>query len=595
MGHLAPYILGCLLIALGLIADTAEAASVVRKPMETGVTIALKGGRTLYLECRTPRGTKQEDFLRTYLADPKAAGRFSSVSTVPLMYPDLKPTVQRKVMETMFPDDFSNPEGWWHVVTYDGSLGVETWWNLAEWLTGKGTNYKTVEVLMENREARDGQLEKGQLLFFPKSLLLPEFQRLTPDHEARMTRLRPPPILVPVESADEEDGGVFEDDFVEGDLRYGKDSKGDYAAYDLKKGEALYTSVVIRFTEFREVSVVNEAAAEILKRSGISNPRRIHVGQEIRIPQDMLADRYLPKESERRQAFEASHAAAAETVRPAPSTGRGLQGIAIILDAGHGGSDQGTHHGNLFEDELNYDIVVRIKKLLESTTQARVYVTVRDKSQGFTPSDDRRFRHDEDEVVLTSPNYAPTNTRVSANLRWYLANDYYRQELSRGTRPEQVLFASIHCDALYEKLRGSMVYIPGAAYREEAESPPGGTIYTNFKEAREHRSVRFTRAELRRDEALSRSFATTLLASLRSHNPQIAVHRTSDPIRNVIQRTRTKRYVPAVLRNTLVPTKVLVETANLKNPVDRQRLADPEWRQWYAEAFVDAVRQYFTS
>jgi N-acetylmuramoyl-L-alanine amidase len=139
-----------------------------------------------------------------------------------------------------------------------------------------------------------------------------------------------------------------------------------------------------------------------------------------------------------------------------------------------------------------------------------------------------------------------------------------------------------------------MVYVPGAAYREEKESPPSAGIYNNFQEVRAQRSVSFTRAELRRDEALSRRFATTLLHALRTHNPQIAVHRTSDPIRNVIQRTRTKRYVPAVLRNTLIPTKVLVETANLKNSTDRQRLSDPEWRQWYAEAFVDAVKTHFS-
>lgn len=554
--------------------------------------IALKGGRTLYLECRTPAGKNQSDFLKNYVANPGQVDRFKGLSTVPLMYEELKPEVQRRIMETMFPEDFSNPEGWWHTVTYEGSVGVETWWNLAEWLTGKGTNYKTLESHPENRRAREGALEKGQVVLIPKALLLAEFQRLSPDHEARMARIRKPEP--PVALALDGDGGAFEDTFVEGELRYGSDSKGSYAGYKIKKGEALYTSVVIRFTEFREVSVVNEAAEEILKRNGLSNPRRIHVGQEIKIPLDMLSDRYLPQDSERRQAFEESHAAA-ESVRPERSSGTGLEGVVIILDPGHGGSDQGTNNGNLLEDELTYDIAVRIKKVLEKTTAARVYMTLLDKSQGENVDNSDRFRHDEDEVVLTTPNYAPTNTRVSANLRWYLANDIYLSELKRGTKADHMLFASIHCDALYEQLRGSMIYVPGAAYRETNETPPGDSIYNNFKESRENRTVRFTQAELRRDEALSRSFARTLLDALQKHDPQIAVHRTSDPIRNVIQRTRTKRYVPAVLRNTLVPTKVLIETANLKNPQDRQRLAEAEWRQWYADAFVNAVKTHFGS
>ena len=52
-------------------------------------------------------------------------------------------------------------------------------------------------------------------------------------------------------------------------------------------------------------------------------------------------------------------------------------------------------------------------------------------------------------------------------------------------------------------------------------------------------------------------------------------------------------YVPAVLRNTKVPTKILVETANLKNRTDRKRLADPWWRQQFAIAYVDALKEYY--
>jgi len=583
------------LLCLAFLDAAAQGSSVVRKPMETGVTIALKGGRTLYLECRTPGGTQSADFLKRYLADQAQAERYSAVSTVPVMYADLKPEVQRRVMETMFPEDFATPDGWWHIVTYDGSLGVETWWNLAEWLTGKGTNYKTIEILLENRQSRDGPLEKGQALFFPRSLLLPEFQKPTRGHEGRLAALRArqaPPRLRD-EGPKGEDGGTFRDVFVDGELRYGQDSRGDYAAYRIKKGEALYTSVVIRFTEFREVAVVNEAADEILKRNGISNPRRIHVGQEIKIPLDMLSDRFLPRDSERRQAFEEIYAAA-EVARPAPPRGAALEGVVIVLDPGHGGTDHGTYHGNLYEDEICYDIAVRIKKRLEATTAARVYMTMLDKSQGENITDADRFRHDTDEVVLTTPNYSPTNTRVSANLRWYLANDIYRRELARGVKPEHMLFASVHADALHEQLRGTMVYVPGAAYRQTNEPPPSDPIYNNFREVRESPPVRFTQAELRRDEALSRRFAQNLLNALQNHNPQIAVHRTSDPIRNVIQRTRTQRYVPAVLRNTLIPTKVLVEIANLQNPTDRHRLASAEWRQWYANAFVEAVKIHYS-
>jgi N-acetylmuramoyl-L-alanine amidase len=38
---------------------------------------------------------------------------------------------------------------------------------------------------------------------------------------------------------------------------------------------------------------------------------------------------------------------------------------------------------------------------------------------------------------------------------------------------------------------------------------------------------------------------------------------------------------------------VLVETANLNNATDRERLADPEWRQWYANALLDALLDHY--
>jgi N-acetylmuramoyl-L-alanine amidase len=38
-----------------------------------------------------------------------------------------------------------------------------------------------------------------------------------------------------------------------------------------------------------------------------------------------------------------------------------------------------------------------------------------------------------------------------------------------------------------------------------------------------------------------------------------------------------------------------VEAANLTNQADRERLADPNWRQNFAEAYVDALKTHFGS
>jgi N-acetylmuramoyl-L-alanine amidase len=80
-----------------------------------------------------------------------------------------------------------------------------------------------------------------------------------------------------------------------------------------------------------------------------------------------------------------------------------------------------------------------------------------------------------------------------------------------------------------------------------------------------------------------------------TNDPPLKVHDAGDPIRNVIRQSGGRAYVPAVLRNAQVPTKVLIEVANMTNPADQKHLANPEWRQWFAEAFVNALRDNFNN
>jgi hypothetical protein len=110
-----------------------QAAEAIRKPLEAGATIGIKGGRTLYLECQLPRGNAKAEVLKRYLADENTWVHYDKLRTAYLHFRDLKPPVQRRVIETIFPNDYSDKSGWWHQVTFEGAAGVESWWNLAEW------------------------------------------------------------------------------------------------------------------------------------------------------------------------------------------------------------------------------------------------------------------------------------------------------------------------------------------------------------------------------------------------------------------------------------------------------------------------------
>jgi N-acetylmuramoyl-L-alanine amidase len=92
---------------------------------------------------------------------------------------------------------------------------------------------------------------------------------------------------------------------------------------------------------------------------------------------------------------------------------------------------------------------------------------------------------------------------------------------------------------------------------------------------------------------MSRAFAQTLVDTLERQQRPIAVSSTGVPIRDVIIQSPTSKYIPGVIRNAKVPTRVLVETANVQNDYDRANLIDPQWRQAYAEAFVEALRNHF--
>jgi N-acetylmuramoyl-L-alanine amidase len=617
-------------------AGPAQAAA-VRQVMQPDVIAVIQGGRQIFLEVRPPRGADAEAFYARYLANAADWTTYRNrVTAVAIPFAKLNAFTQREALEALFPMDYVDHEGWWHTVTFDGTDGAETWWSLAEWLTGVGTHYKTIQALPQNRKHTQ-HLRRGQVILVPLDLLKPEFKAPSMKLLAELGDVAPPaPPMVspapeppaprdapPAESAtdtalegedgDEEDHTHVipaatghqptpeeEDDRSAPppadatDLEYGKDAKGAYAAYRLKPGESLYSGVVVRFTDFRENADIHAACAKVQSRSGIADPRKISAGQRILIPLDIVADRYQPQDSEQRLAYEAVRDEA-RRISSARTGSAGLEGVVVILDPGLGGRDHGAAvpAEGIYEDEITYDLCVRMKLLLERDTRAKVYLTLNDPDQGHKPTQARRFVHDTDEYLLTTPHYKNQDARISANLRWYIANDILRKVKKQGVKDENVVFISMHCDALFnERLRGAMVYIPGAQYRRESERP-SAAIYASYAEVRVQPEVSTTSAIRRRDEASSRAFAEAILRKLRTNNPPIKVHDAGDPIRNVIRQAGGRAYVPAVLRNTQVPTKVLVEAMNLTNPTDRKRAADPEWRQWFAEAMVNAIREQY--
>ncbi len=455
------------------------------------------------------------------------------------------------VLRRLFPLDRPTENGWEHQVG-DGHYPAdrESLWRIAEWFTGNGEKFR--DLSRANRIA-DLIIHRGDTIRIPEELLLPLFSSA-----ARVG---------------------------ESGLQFRDEKEGNVAVYRLRAGEALYSSVVIRFTGRLEADEVNEVADQIAKRSSINNVRNIPIGYPIKIPRDLLLEEHLPPADLGRIEHDLRRAEI-DSVRARARSGN-LKGVYVILDPGHGGIDVGASRRGLRERDYVYDIMCRIKKVLEENTAAEVLLTVKDSKTGVEVSDERKLRRNGDAVILTNPPYHHTDVKlraVAVNLRWYLSNSYYRDLTRKGVDPEKVVFTSIHADSLHSAVRGTMVYVPGERFRRRTYGHKG-KVYMRREEVREKQYVKFSRTERVRSEGLSRKFAEELIREFNREN--IAVHEYQ-PIRDHVIRQK-HRWVPAILRANEVPTKILLEVCNLNNPEDNRLLTDPAFRQRIAEAYVQAV------
>jgi len=612
-------IVACL-VWVCLLTHLASAQDRLRQPLEDGVSALLQYGQTITLEITLSSSSQAQAIISPYLAAPSGWRSFVRGSAALIPFERLSAMKQRHVLLTLFPLDYVDHEGWHHHVRIASDKSPETVKILSYWLTGSQDNAALILSVDANRAVKE-PLQRGQIILFPQPFLRPvmkepcasfasrntdqfaqPFQQQTSPkpkeppsatyHERLPLMPQAAPPQTPEPTAESAESAMAEN--YHKDLEYGEDKEGRYAIYRLKPGESLYSAVIVRFTDYTANADVLQACEIVAKRTGIKNMHHVTVEQKVKIPADLLSDQYQPLGTVQRENYETIREEARRLQEIRKGT-RNLQGVILVLDPGHGGIDPGAirESDGLYEDEINYDIACRIKEILEKATQARVFMTLEDPSQGFKPTNNKRFVHDKDERILTTPRYTIANKDIANNLRWYLANSIYSQARKNGADPQKIVFASIHCDYIYdETVRGTMIYVPGVAHRKNEESHTSG-IYAQFEEVRQNPVASSTHSQRVQDEALSRSLSASIIRAMRTHNPPLKVHSIGNPVRSEIRKSGGKSYLPTVLRNTAIPTKVLVEVANMNNPQDRQHLANPEWRQWFAESFVDALISHY--
>jgi N-acetylmuramoyl-L-alanine amidase len=547
---LAGMIAGCLCLSSSAFAAKPPE---IRKKINRHATACIVGGKDVYVEAKRTGRQSFDDLGKELLIRPDLSSNFLQGSKLRVPYVELTDRYKLLSVRTLFPKDSPSEKHWTHVVTYaNPRQGRETLWRIAAGFTGKGTTFK--EIKRYNGLRRD-TIRLGQKIKIPQSLLLLPFvqkRRVVTDNGELVLR-------------------------------------GDHATYKLRRGESVYGDVVPHFTDMVDSKDVVWASREIVKHSRIRDPQHIPVGTEIKIPVDLLSARYRPLSDPRRTIYEEFRKESGK-YRPA-YTGKDLVGVAVILDAGHGGRDPGTLNRSqrIHEDDYVYDVMCRVKRLLEKNTRARVFTTIVDKSSKYQVFDTQRFRMDKDEYLLTNPPYYNNDPSASANLRWYLANSLYRKLRREGVEKEKIVFTSFHADSLWSSLRGLMVYVP-SAYHCRGKNGKNDAQYMRYREVQDRPFVEFSKEARTRSEKLSRDFAYEIREAF--DNKNLKVHK--DPaVRGYVIRNR-QIYVPAVIRYNAIPVKVLVEIVNLSNVTDCKRIKDPRFREWVAEAYVKALQEFYS-
>jgi N-acetylmuramoyl-L-alanine amidase len=519
-----------------------------------------------------------------------SGGNLTTEQRVHIPFNILRPILQREVAATLFPSDSETAGGWKHVIVGSSGVEGESLWNIAEWFTGSGENYAAIRAA---NPAQGLSTHKGDVILIPKELLAAAFRR------GEMEERNAPKTAEIRKSEDDSEERTSADAHAaavsvpealaapgQPSLTYDRSGPEPFAVYRLQKGEALYSSVAIRFTGRVYSKDVGDVLERLVTFNGIDDVARIPIGYRVKIPMALLLPEYLSPDDPTRVANEQVKRESAKLAVRARA--KGLAGVRVILDAGHGGRDVGATHDGVWESNYVYDVMCRLKRILEKKSGATVAATTKSMQAGYDIPDGDELEEQTDHIVLTSPKYVIGDPAVGVNLRWYLANSIFHRAMKQHVPREKVVFLSIHADSLHPSLRGAMAYIPGQRY-VTGSYEKNDQVYLARAEVRESPVVRHSEKESLAAEGLSRDLAESIIDAFDSSD--LKVH-PFNPVRDNVVRDGSE-WVPAVIRYNLVPTRVLLEICNLGNERDRALIKTKKYRQRIAEAIYEGLVNFY--
>jgi|GEM_PF-2599223 len=238
-----------------------------------------------------------------------------------------------------------------------------------------------------------------------------------------------------------------------------------------------------------------------------------------------------------------------------------LSNLLVIIDPGHGGSDEGAHieylGHRITEDEYAYDIALRLERLLLAAS-GNTYFTVVDPNQAISEATFLE-EWDRDEFFNGEKRRLAQAGAQGLLLRVASANQALADFIKNDKKRCCVVFVSIHIDSQKESIKGVMIIKP-----QGQEVTP---LILGLKE----------------------SF---------SGPPNLLRTKNGIPFQQILE--PTKNYVVVRGQNNASPkwggkdinriqNRTLVELGNINNPEDLQHLLDPNFREEYAKRIFDGI------
>src|SRR5512142_1004588 len=197
----------------------------------------------------------------------------------------LRPSLQRDILRRLFPNDRRTEAGWRHTVVGGHGVEGEPLWNIAEWFTGDGANYARV------RKANPGQglsTHTGDVILVPNAMLTAAFGSEPEGQNAAKASAEVRKVSdgqAQRSSTDEDvsDAAAASPLLAVPSLTYDRAGAEPYAVYRLQRGEALYSSVAIRFTGRVYPKDVGDVVARIVTFNAIDAVAKIPPGSRAKL------------------------------------------------------------------------------------------------------------------------------------------------------------------------------------------------------------------------------------------------------------------------------------------------------------------------